>query len=80
MENKIIGLHLKAERIIKDVNPEDLANLIGKHKETYKRYEKGQIGIDAKDLVTILDYLKTDISNFFDKVCEDIRKEKNLFL
>lgn len=65
---KIISGKLKGIRVEQGYTQEEIAEKIGVHRETFRKYENDPSILEIGQLLKILDVYKIDVNYFFDLI------------
>jgi len=74
--NKIISTKLKGLRAEKGYSLEEMAEKIGVHRETLRKYENNPSSIEIGTLLEMLDIYDMDTTYFFELIYGKMPKEK----
>lgn len=73
-----IGTELKISRIRNNMTMQEVADKMGFNVETLRRYENNSSGLSIEKLEKLLIFYNENINVFFDNVCENMHKNKEI--
>lgn len=74
--NKVIGLHLKGERIKKNITAKEIAEKINKSESAISRIENGSNEIKINELFEICEHIEIDSLELLRQAQKELKKTK----